>query len=702
MKKSIFILPTSKHTGLRVLASGLGFSLQQKGLKVDFFHPIYDMGLSIGEIESYLLNDRVKDYVELVLSRFYEKCQESDFIIVSGLFRQGRSSHKLYPINAIVDQLNIELMKALNADVIITSYHGNKPIDDINDELDYAVKGIPKKIKIIGVVITKLNAPYDSDGKVSFSLTDETTATQEQGHVTKEQLEQLPVFAQKGLSLIGVVDWNKERTFPRVLDIKNTLNLNVLSNVSLDARVEKVMMCSRGVDNFVNDLTPNSLVITSADRSDILVTVCLAVQNGMKIAGIVLTAEENIYQEVKKNVKQLCVETAEKSGFAILTIKSKSVNTILKIANIDLMGIPIDDKERIQKVKEVISNSLDRDKIIATITSNDIKEEVMSPPAFRYHLLKMARKAKKRIILPESYEPRTLQAAKNCHEQGLAECVLIGDREKINKVAELNGFCLPSDIEIVTINDASETKYLDTLVKLRKHKGLSESMAKDALKNPIIVATLMLYLGEVDGLVSGAEHTTADVLRPALQLIKTRPNISLVSSAFFMCMPDEVVVFGDCAVNQDPTAEQLVDIAIQSAESARKFNIEPRVAMISYSTGNSGSGAQVEKVRAATEMLKQKAPELLVDGPLQYDAAMIESVANKKAPNSPVAGKATVLIFPDLNTGNTVYKAVQRSANVLSIGPVLQGINKPVNDLSRGATVDDITYTIAITAIQSI
>lgn len=488
------------------------------------------------------------------------------------------------------------------------------------------------------------------------------------------------------------------KTSPRILDIKNILKLNLISRVSLEARVDRVMMCSRGVDNFINDLTPNSLVITSADRSDILVTVCLAAKNGMKIAGILLTAEEYLNDKVK----ELCVETAEKVGLAILTTRNKSVKTILRIADIDLMGIPLDDKERIQRVKEIICNSLDRDKIISAITADVLGHQVMSPPAFRYHLLKMATKAKKRIILPESYEPRTLQAAKNSHEQGLAECVLIGDRDKIHKVAEMNGFSLPKDIQVVNIDDEAEIKYLNTLMNLRKHKGLSESMARDALKNPIVVATVMLYLGEVDGLVSGAEHTTADVLRPALQLIKTKPNSSLVSSVFFMCMPDQVIVFGDCAVNQDPSAEQLVDIAIQSAESAKKFGIEPRVAMISYSTGTSGSGVQVEKVRTATELLKQKAPELLVDGPLQYDAAMIESVAKSKAPDSPVAGRATVLIFPDLNTGNTVYKAVQRSANVLSIGPVLQGINKPVNDLSRGATVDDITYTIAITAIQAI
>ncbi|APC90832.1 MULTISPECIES: phosphate acetyltransferase [Francisella] len=698
MKKSIFILATSKHTGLRLLASSMVYALQQKGLKVGSFHPIYDMQMSIESIQEYLLNNRVKDYVEIVLDKFYQKSQDFDFVIISGLFRQGNNAHKLYAINAIVDELNTEIIKALSSEVIITSYHGNKPLIDINDELDYAMRSLPKQINIIGAVITKLNAPYDDDGRVSFSLTEEVISLEQQQQVTIDMLRQLPVFAQKGLNLLGVVEWQQEKTSPRVLDIKNILKLNLISKVSLEARVDRVMMCSRGVDNFINDLTPNSLVITSADRSDILVTVCLAAKNGMKIAGILLTAEEYLNDKVR----ELCVEAAEKAGLAILTTKNKSVKTILRIANIDLMGIPLDDKERIQRIKEVICNSLDRDKIISAITADVLEHQVMSPPAFRYHLLKMATKAKKRIILPESYEPRTLQAAKNCYEQGIAECVLIGDRERIYKVAEMNGFSLPKNIQVVNIDDQAKTKYLNTLISLRKHKRLSESMAQDALKNPIVVATLMLYLGEVDGLVSGAEHTTADVLRPALQLIKTKPNSSLVSSVFFMCMPDEVIVFGDCAVNQDPTAEQLVDIAIQSAESAKKFGIEPRVAMISYSTGSSGSGVQVEKVRTATELLKQKAPELLVDGPLQYDAAMIESVAKQKAPDSPVAGRATVLIFPDLNTGNTVYKAVQRSANVLSIGPVLQGINKPVNDLSRGATVDDITYTIAITAIQAI
>jgi phosphate acetyltransferase len=238
------------------------------------------------------------------------------------------------------------------------------------------------------------------------------------------------------------------------------------------------------------------------------------------------------------------------------------------------------------------------------------------------------------------------------------------------------------------------------LLELRKNKGLTEVVAKQELKDNVVLATMMLQLGQVDGLVSGAVNTTANTIRPALQLIKTAEGSSLVSSVFFMLLPEQVLVYGDCAINPEPTAEQLSDIAIQSADSAIKFGIEPKVAMISYSTGSSGFGADVEKVAKATKLAQEKRPDLIIDGPQQYDAAIMENVAKKKAPNSPVAGKANVFIFPDLNTGNTTYKAVQRSADLVSIGPMLQGMRKPVNDLSRGALVDDIVYTIALTAIQ--
>jgi len=259
---------------------------------------------------------------------------------------------------------------------------------------------------------------------------------------------------------------------------------------------------------------------------------------------------------------------------------------------------------------------------------------------------------------------------------------------------------LPEDLEIIDPANV-RNDYIDAMVALRRHKGLAPDMAAAMLEDTVVLGTMMVAEGHADGLVSGAIHTTANTVRPALQLIKTAEGARVVSSVFFMLLPEQVLVYGDCAINPDPNAEELADIALQSAASAEAFGIDPVVAMISYSTGESGTGADVEKVREATRLAQEKRPELLIDGPLQYDAAAIESVARSKAPDSKVAGRATVFVFPDLNTGNTTYKAVQRSANVVSIGPMLQGLRKPVNDLSRGALVDDIIYTIALTAVQA-
>jgi len=277
---------------------------------------------------------------------------------------------------------------------------------------------------------------------------------------------------------------------------------------------------------------------------------------------------------------------------------------------------------------------------------------------------------------------------------------LLGDPEKIHQVASTHGITLSDEITIVDPATVRQ-RYIEPMVKLRQHKGLTSQMAEDQLQSRIVLGTMMLAVGEVDGLVSGAIHTTANTVRPAFQLIGTNESAKLVSSIFFMCLPDQVVVYGDCAINPEPDAEQLADIAIQSADSARRFGLEPRVAMLSYSTGESGGGSEVAKVLQATNIVRQLRPDLLVDGPLQYDAAAIISVGKSKAPDSKVAGKANVFVFPDLNTGNTTYKAVQRSAHVVSIGPMLQGLAKPVNDLSRGATVEDIVYTIALTTIQA-
>ena len=303
-------------------------------------------------------------------------------------------------------------------------------------------------------------------------------------------------------------------------------------------------------------------------------------------------------------------------------------------------------------------------------------------------------------MLPEGNEPRTLRAAAICAERGIARCVLLAAPDEAKRVAAAHGIVLPAGLEILDPSTV-RANYVAPLVELRKHKALTARNALELLEDNVWLGTMMLAQGEVDGLVSGAVHSTANTIRPALQVIKTKPNAKVVSSVFFMCLPEQVVVYGDCAVIPDPDAETLADIALQSADSAARFGITPRVAMISYSTGDSGSGSDVDKVREATRLARKARPDLLLDGPLQYDAAAIPDVAASKAPNSPVAGKATVFVFPDLNTGNTTYKAVQRSAHVISIGPMLQGLRRPVNDLSRGALVEDIVYTIALTAIQA-
>ncbi|KEA40222.1 hypothetical protein CR64_25390, partial [Pseudomonas aeruginosa] len=294
----------------------------------------------------------------------------------------------------------------------------------------------------------------------------------------------------------------------------------------------------------------------------------------------------------------------------------------------------------------------------------------------------------------------TVQAAAICQARGIARCVLLAKPEEVQAVAQAQGIVLPEGLEIID-PDLVRQRYVEPMVELRKGKGLNAPMAEQQLEDSVVLATMMLALDEVDGLVSGAIHTTASTIRPALQLIKTAPGYNLVSSVFFMLLPDQVLVYGDCAVNPDPSASDLAEIAVQSAASAQAFGIPARVAMISYSTGDSGSGVDVDKVREATRLAREQRPDLLIDGPLQYDAAAIASVGRQKAPNSPVAGQATVFIFPDLNTGNTTYKAVQRSADCVSVGPMLQGLRKPVNDLSRGALVEDIVYTIALTAIQA-
>lgn len=320
---------------------------------------------------------------------------------------------------------------------------------------------------------------------------------------------------------------------------------------------------------------------------------------------------------------------------------------------------------------------------------------------FEYEIIRQAKSDRKHIVLPEGTEERVLRAAEILRMRDVVAITLLGDEREIwQKAADL-GISLPGVSVIDPVKSVRRQTYADAYFGLRKHKGISPQMAFDTMSDISYFGTMMVYFGEADGMVSGSVHTTQHTIRPAFEVIKTRPGCSIVSSVFFMCLADRVLVFGDCAVNPDPNPGQLADIAISSAETALMFGVQPFIAMLSYSTGESGKGTEVDKVREATRIAKERRPDLKIEGPMQYDAAVDAGVAKTKLPGSAVAGHATVFIFPDLNTGNNTYKAVQRSAHAVAVGPVLQGLNKPVNDLSRGCTVTDIVNTVAITAIQS-
>jgi phosphate acetyltransferase len=384
----------------------------------------------------------------------------------------------------------------------------------------------------------------------------------------------------------------------------------------------------------------------------------------------------------------------------MVQVETGTFETVNKVASVKSRIYP-ENKLKIDFAIAAFEKNTDTVALVDKIATSQSKG--ITPRMFQYQLVKRARLAKKHIVLPEGSDPRILEAAGKLLKQEVVRLTILGKKDEIEaSLLKLNIELDEKNVNIINPADSPLLPaYISTLYELRKSKNVNMDMATDFMKDGAYFGTMMVYKGDADGMVSGAINTTQHTIRPALQFIKTRPGVSTVSSVFFMCLEDRVIVFGDCAVIPKPTSEQLADIAISSAESSIMFGIEPRIAMLSYSSGASGTGEEVEKVRRATELVKQRRPDLPVEGPIQYDAAVDPIVGKQKLPNSKVAGQATVLIFPDLNTGNNTYKAVQRETGAVAIGPMLQGLNKPVNDLSRGCTVDDIFNTVVITAIQA-
>ncbi|MFD2767298.1 phosphate acetyltransferase [Micromonospora eburnea] len=482
---------------------------------------------------------------------------------------------------------------------------------------------------------------------------------------------------------------------PTVAEVAAALGATLLSGdeATLDRDVLDYVVGAAHVPTLLDHLTDGALVITPGDRADLLVAAGAAhVAGQVSLAGLVLTLGEQPDPRAMRLVERMS------TGLPVLSVTSDSYDTVAASSRIE--GRPSTANPR--KVEAAIG-AFERcvDTVDLAGRLRVSRSERVTPLMFENDLIDRARTRRRRLVLPEGAEERILRAAEILLRRDVADLTLLGRPDDIARRTRELGVDLGDAQVVDPVTSPWRDEFADEYAKFRAHRGMTPELAHDIVAQPNYFGTMMVWAGHADGMVSGATHTTAATIRPAFEIIRTVPGVSVASSVFFMLLADRVLVYGDCAVNPDPDAAQLADIAISSADTAARFGIEPRVAMLSYSTGDSGFGADVEKVATATKLVRERRPELLVEGPIQYDAAIDPHVAATKLPDSPVAGRATVFIFPDLNTGNNTYKAVQRSAGAVAVGPVMQGLRRPVNDLSRGATVPDIVNTVAITAIQA-
>ncbi|MDQ6969167.1 MAG: phosphate acetyltransferase [Mariprofundus sp.] len=703
MSHVFLLVSTGSGAGLTTISLGMVRALDQLGIRTGFCKPVAQLHdgdhgperstqliqnmtdimpptpIDLSRVKAMLGADQEGLLMEQVIQLYHQSAEHSDVVIIEGLVADGHAGY--------ATRLNTAIARALDAEVILVA----KPEEDLEKYIDMAahVFGDANDTALMGIIINKVGMPEHDPSNLSDAAL--VCPASENEHCPSLIMQQR--LANNPFHLVACIPWQAELIAPRTRDIADYLHAEVLYAGEIHhRRVQRIELCARTLANTLSVYQAHTLLIFPGDRDDVFVTACMAAMNGVALAGILLTGG----LKPSPAVMDLCAQ-AFQTGIPLLLVPQNSFHTAAKVAGMPA-EVAIDDLDLIDQAMDHIATHLDS----AWLQQRCAVERKLrlSPAAFRYQLIQQASRKQRTIVLPEGDEPRTVMAAHQCQQRQIAHCILLGNADKIHQVATSQGIVLDEGVEIIN-PDLVRQRYIEPMVVLRQHRGMSSQMAEDQLQDRVVLGTMMLALGEVDGLVSGAVHTTANTVRPAFQLIGTDANAKLVSSIFFMCLPDQVVVYGDCAINPEPDAEQLADIAIQSADSALRFGLDPRVAMISYSTGESGVGSDVEKVRLATQTVRQRRPDILIDGPLQYDAASIVSVGKSKAPDSQVAGKANVFIFPDLNTGNTTYKAVQRSAHVVSIGPMLQGLKKPVNDLSRGALVEDIVYTIALTCIQS-
>lgn len=693
MTKTIFIATAEPYSGKSIVALGIVNMLLGKAQKIGYFKPIinedtkekkdvhietivryFDLPVHYEDTYAFtrqealhrLENEGQGEMIDIIINKFKKLEENYDFTVIEGSDFLGEGI-------AFEFEANVSIAKNLSAPaIIVISGDGKTTAQIVNSAHSIARNFETREVQVLAVVVNKVNPDQIED--VRELLTTQLT---------------------KGI-IISVIPLDKSLQSPTMKEINENLGGKLLFGEQLlSNQVDNFITGAMQVPNFLNHIKENVLIVTPGDRGDIIIGALQANLsiNYPKVAGIVLTAGIEPEEPIIRLIEGL------QTIVPIILVKTGTFQTTTHIGAIQSRITP-DNTKKIELAINTFERYVDMqaldDKIIT------FKPEGITPHMFQYQLTKWAKSQKKHIVLPEGNDDRILKAMARLVNQEIVDLTILGDANEM--AASVKRLGLSIDLNLIRIINPADSDtyqdYVETFYELRKNKNVTMEMARDLMTDVSYFGTMMVYKGHADGMVSGAVHTTQHTIRPALQFLKTKPGVSVVSSVFFMCLPDRVSVFGDCAVNPNPTAEQLAEIAISSAESSKRFGIEPRIAMLSYSSGTSGEGEDVEKVRRATELVKAKRPDLKVEGPIQYDAAVDPIVGNQKLPNSEVAGKASVLIFPDLNTGNNTYKAVQRETGALAIGPMLQGLNKPVNDLSRGCTVDDIFNTVIITAIQ--
>ena len=687
--KSLFVAAQDINAGTLFVSMGMMEILKRKLHRVAFFRPViykkdvvdgdidfminrYDLdieyedayGFDVEYVEDMIAFNKTDELINQIMGKFKKLEREYDFVLCEGIRRSFLSTNINY-------DLNVKIAQNL----------GSAYINIINAKEDSA-KEVHESVKIEYKNITSLGCTHFATfvNRVDEKKYDELILKTKDSECTTYVLREL-----EELSLSSIRDVIEKLGAKEIL----------VAPEDYTRSVRAIKVAALTLNNFLEHVEEGDLVVVPADRSDIILGLLGALYSNAypNISAIVFPFDMEIHPNIKKLVLGL-----DKFNIPLLGVSTDTYQTIRNLTKVH-SRIRVDSERKIALSLGLFNSSVDMEYIeekIATSTST-----IMTPLMFEYKLFETARSNKKRIVLPESTDERILRAAEIILHRDVAEIILLGDREELIE----NGLRLGLDLSKASFINHKSSEYMKKFVKTfyeaRKEKGLTHQAAEDAMTHRNYFATMMVHLGYADGMVSGAIGSTGETIRPALQIIKTKADVSIVSSVFFMSLKTKVLVYGDCAVNQDPNAAELAQIALSSARTAEAFGILPKVAMLSYSTGESGSGVDVDKVREATTIVNKLAPEVLVEGPIQYDAAVNKNVAKKKLPNSKVAGEATVFIFPDLNTGNNTYKAVQRSSDAVAIGPILQGLNKPVNDLSRGCLVADIVNTVAITAIQA-